>query len=250
MSKKSKPGSIHVVFGAVCSNSMDWKSIAIFHSFKTSGWGDTNITRVMACTEAQLKTYKGMSIGPTFVFTDQQTIKEYEDSPTYNKPAGILHFTQEVEIEEEFILYVDADMLFRRKIDAGDFSARKGLVITEWTWYIQEGIKNGLAEQFLTNPDAIERAKNTHGGYYHLFHKEDAKKLSPLWLHYTKEIRHHPEKYFADLPGSTLKEDINVEQKGLHHGEAPWISEMVRSQTAINLLLHEYPNLSKILILS
>ena len=205
---------------------MDWKSIAIFHSFKTSGWGDTNITRLMACTPSQLESYKGMDIGPTFVFNDQQSVRGFEDSPTYNKPAGILHFSHEVDIEEEFILFVDADMLFRKKIEAKDFQMREGLVITEWVWYIQAGIKNGLAKQFLTNPKAIEHAVNTHGGYYHLFHKQDARKVSPLWLNYTREVRHHPEKYFANLPGSTLKEDINVHQKGLEFGEAPWISEM------------------------
>ncbi len=59
-----------------------------------------------------------------------------------------------------------------------------------------------------------------------MFHKDDAKKVAPLWLHYTREVRHHPEKYFAKLPGSKLKKDINVEQKGLQFGEAPWISEM------------------------
>ena len=104
-----------------------------------------------------------MDIGNTFVFEDQQSVKGYEDSPTYNKPAGIYQFTQNVDIEEEFILFVDADMLFRKKIDAKDFKARKGLVITEWVWYIQAGIKNGLAKQFLSDPKAIERAKNTHG---------------------------------------------------------------------------------------
>lgn len=223
---KKSSGSIHVIFGATCSPSMDWKSIAVFHTFKTSGWKDTNITRLLACTPEQLKSYKGMDIGPTFVFNDQQSVSGYGDSPTYNKPAGIMHFTQEANIEEEFILFVDADMLFRRVIHPHDFKARKGLVISEWVWYIQYGIRDGLAEQFLSSPQAIEHARNTHGGYYHLFHVEDARKVAPLWLHYTREFRHHPEKYFKDLPGSKLKHDIDTYQKGLGYGQVPWISEM------------------------
>ena len=194
----------------------------------------------MACTPEQLKSYKGMKIGPTFVFNDQQSVEGYEDSPTYNKPAGIMHFTQEVEVEEEFILFVDADMIFRRVIHPEDFGAREGLVITEWVWYIQAGIQNGLAEQFLTDPKAIAHAKNTHGGYYHLFHAQDAKKVAPLWLHYTREVRHHPEKYFAKLPGSKLKEDISVEQKGLEYGGVPWISEMYGYAFAAADLLLEH----------
>jgi hypothetical protein len=220
--------SIHIIFGATCSNSMDWKSIAMFHSFKTSGWeaNGTKITRVMACTDEQLKNYKGMDIGPTFTFTDQQTISGYKDSPTYNKPAGIMHFTQEVDIDEEYILFIDSDMLLRKVISPEEFQTSKGMVITEWVWYIQEGIQNGLAKQFLKDEQSIQNASGTHGGYYHLFHKDDAKKVAPLWLHYTREFRHHKERYFAKLPNSKLKEDIDVVQKGLEYGEAPWISEM------------------------
>jgi hypothetical protein len=137
-----------------------------------------------------------------------------------------MHFTQEVEIEDEFILYIDADMLLRRTMNPEDYGARKGLVVTEYVWYIQQGIENGLAEQFLSERSAIERAKNTHGGYYHLFHRDDAKKVTPRWLHYTREMRHHPERYWAGLPGSKLREHIDTVQKGSKYGDIPWISEM------------------------
>jgi hypothetical protein len=219
---------------------MDWKSIAIFHSFQTSGWltksPTTQITRLLACTDEQLSHYKGLDIGKdigkqasTFVFTDQQSKPGYEDSPTYNKPAGIMHFTQTMDIDQEFILFVDADMLLRYVIHPSTFHAKKGTVISEWVWYVQSGIQNGLSKQFLSdspNPDAVANSYNTHGGYYHLFHKDDAKKVAPLWLHYTKQMRHHPEKYFAKLKNSKLIYDIDVEQKGGIYGEAPWISEL------------------------
>jgi hypothetical protein len=126
----------------------------------------------------------------------------------------------------EDVLYIDADMLLRRVINPVDYGARKGLVVTEYVWYIEEGIKNGLAEQFLSDPKAIERAKKTHGGYYHLFHVEDAKKVTPRWLYYTREVRRHPEKYWAGLPGSKLKQNIDTVQKGISYGDVPWISEM------------------------
>lgn len=223
---KSPGSSVHVVFGSECTNSMDYKSIGVFHSFKTSGW-QGNITRLLACSHHQKKDYKGWDIGPTFVHPNYYyDVPGYEDSPTYNKPAALMHFTHEVDIEEEFILYIDADMLLRRTMNPTDYGARKGLVVTEYVWYIQEGIENGLAEQFLSDRRAIERAKNTHGGYYHLFHKDDAKKVTPKWLHYTREMRHHPEKYWAGLPGSKLKENIDTAQKGAKYGDVPWISEM------------------------
>ncbi len=78
----------------------------------------------------------------------------------------------------------------------------------------------------MTDEAAIKRASHTHGGYYHLFHVDDARAVAPRWLHYTREVRHHPEKYWSKLPGSKLKSDINTVQKGISYGEVPWISEM------------------------
>lgn len=223
--KHPKPGSVHVVFGSECTKAMDYKSIAVFHSYKTSGWKG-NITRLLACSPEQKKTYRGWDIGPTFVHPNYHYVTGYEDSPTYNKPAALMHFTAENKIEEEFLLYIDADMLLRRVINPSDFGAKKGLVVSEYTWYIREGIRNGLADQFINDPVALERAKGTHGGYYHLIHFEDAKKVAPRWLHYTKQMRSHPERYWAKMPGSSLTEDIDTAQKGAEYGEAPWISEM------------------------
>ena len=224
MTKKRIPGSVHVVFGSECTHSMDYKAIGVFWSFRTSGWKG-NITRLLACSEEQKKKYKGWDIGPTFVHPNYHYVEGYTDSPTYNKPAALMHFSTEVDIEEEFILYIDSDMLLRRTVNPADYGARKGLVVTEAVWYIKEGIKNGLAKQFLPD-EAVERARNTHGGYYHLFHVDDAKKVTPKWLHYTREMRLHPEKYWAGLPGSTLKEDIDTVQRGIEHGGVPWITEM------------------------
>ena len=204
---------------------MDYKAIGVFHSFKTSGWKG-NITRLLACSPEQSKTYKGWDIGNTFVHPNYHYVAGYEDSATYNKPAALMHFTNEVEIEEEFILYIDADMLLRRVVNPADYDARKGVVVTEYVWYVKEGIENGLAKQFLKDPDAIDRAKGTHGGYYHLFHHADAKKVAPRWLHYTKAMRQHPELYWKDSPGSILEEDIDTAQRGATRGKAPWITEM------------------------
>ena len=59
--------SLHLVFSAECNNAMTWQSVGLFHSHlyvKQPG----NITRLLACSEEQLKTYGGMDAGPTFVY--------------------------------------------------------------------------------------------------------------------------------------------------------------------------------------
>ena len=215
MRKKEKNNSVHVVFGAECTKSMDWKSIAVFHTFRTSGWVG-NITRLLACSPEQKLNYLGMDIGPTFVHPNYHFVEGYEDSPTYNKPAALMHFTKEVEIEEEYLLYIDADMLLRRVVDPEIYGAKRGHVVTEYVWYVRQGILNGLADQFLPDDKAKNNAKNTHGGYYHLIHKDDAKAVTPLWLHYTREMRLHPERYWAGLEGSKIEKDIDTVMRKLH----------------------------------
>ena len=57
---------VHTVFCAECTNNFDYKSIGAFWSHNISGMPG-GITRLLACDENQMKTYRGMSIGPTFV---------------------------------------------------------------------------------------------------------------------------------------------------------------------------------------
>lgn len=229
-------GSVHVVFGAECTRSFDWMSVALFHSFETSGWKqknhhNNNITRLLACSSEQLKRYgpERLAIGPTFVHPNYKYKKgygRYDGSPTYNKPASLMHFTKEVDIKEEFILFIDADMLLRRILDPLDFGAELGTVLSEYVWYIKAGNRAGMAQQFLPTPEMVQRASKTHGGYYHLFHVDDAKRVSPRWLYYTQQVRFHPEKYWAGMPGSNLTEHVDTFQKGAEYGDVPWISEM------------------------
>ena len=57
---------IHTVFCAECSNNFDYKSLGVFWSHRLSGMPG-NVTRLLACDEAQLRDYKGLNLGPTFV---------------------------------------------------------------------------------------------------------------------------------------------------------------------------------------
>lgn len=221
----TRPGTVHVVFCAECTHSFDWKSIGVFHSHNASGFPG-RITRLLACSQEQLKVYEGLDIGPTFVHPNYGVgeVPGYDRSPTYNKPASLMHWVQEAEIEEEFVLYIDADMLLRRPMDPAAMGARKGIVISEHVRYLDVGVAGGLAEQFLP-PDAAPRAATSTGGWYHLFHVDDARKIAPRWLHYCREVRTHVERYWT-MPGSALRKDIPTGDSYVRFGEAPWISEM------------------------
>ncbi len=49
----------------------DWHSIVLFYSHRVSGQPG-GITRLLACSEEQLKSYQGLDIGPTFVHPDHR----------------------------------------------------------------------------------------------------------------------------------------------------------------------------------
>ena len=59
--------NLHVVFTSECNNKQfDWFTVGVFESFRASGMRG-HITRLLACDEADLKDYKGLDLGPTFV---------------------------------------------------------------------------------------------------------------------------------------------------------------------------------------
>lgn len=54
---------IHTIFSAECSTYYDWQTVGLVHTFNLSGQPG-NITRLLSCTEEDLKQYKGLDIAP------------------------------------------------------------------------------------------------------------------------------------------------------------------------------------------
>lgn len=55
---------IHTIFSTECSPYFDWQTVGLVHSFYKSGQPG-NITRLLSCTEEDLKQYKGHDLAPT-----------------------------------------------------------------------------------------------------------------------------------------------------------------------------------------
>jgi len=109
--------SVHTAFCAECTANFDWKSVGMYHSHRASGMPG-KITRLLACSPAQLLGYRGLELGPTFVHQNYGTgVEGYDRSPTYNKPGSLMHWLEATAIEEDYIVYVDADMFIRKPID-------------------------------------------------------------------------------------------------------------------------------------
>lgn len=55
---------IHTLFSTECSTYFDWQTVGLMHSFQLSDQPG-NITRLLSCTDEDLKRYKGHDLAPT-----------------------------------------------------------------------------------------------------------------------------------------------------------------------------------------
>ena len=91
-----------------------------------------SITRLLACSQEDLEKYKGLDLGPTFVHPNYRHNPINGDtSASYNKPASVMHFSREANFTEEYVLFIDADMLLVKPIDPVAMGAKRGTVVFE-----------------------------------------------------------------------------------------------------------------------
>ena len=83
------PGGLHVVFSAECIPAFDWQSVGLFYSFRHVGQPG-KITRLLACSEEQLKTYPkvNLEMGPTFVHKNMRFDDEFKRSTDHFPSSG------------------------------------------------------------------------------------------------------------------------------------------------------------------
>ena len=251
---------VHTVFCAECTNNFDYKSLGVYWSHALSGMPG-NVTRLLACSETQLATYKGLNLGPTFVHKNHAHIQQKREagegqpygshstdqSPSYNKPGSIMHWVHESEEAKhvDYVLYIDADMLLRQPMDPIEMGVRPGVVVSEHVGYLDTGLRNKLAFQFLPEaaaklagddvdnmrPAGPEGKKHASAGWYHFFHIDDIRRIAHRWLYYCKKMRLNPQLYWKMVDPKTglpsgADHDILTGDAYVGHGQAPWISEM------------------------
>ncbi|KAI8554682.1 hypothetical protein RHMOL_Rhmol05G0117500 [Rhododendron molle] len=197
---------IHTVFSTECTPYFDWQTVGLIHSFHTSGQPG-NITRLLSCTDEELKNYKGRDLAPTHYVPSMSLHPLTGDwYPAINKPAAVLHWLNHVNVDAEFIVILDADMIMRGPITPWEFNAALGRpVSTPYDYLI--GCHNELAKLHTRNPEACDKV----GGVI-IMHIDDLRKFALLWLHKTEEVRADTAHYAKNITGDIY--------------ESGWISEM------------------------
>ncbi|CAK9180461.1 unnamed protein product [Ilex paraguariensis] len=197
---------IHTIFSTECSPYFDWQTVGLIHSFHLSGQPG-NITRLLSCTDEDLKQYKGHDLAPTHYVPSMSRHPLTGDwYPAINKPAAVLHWLNHAKIDAEFIVILDADMIMRGPITPWEFKAARGRpVSTPYDYLI--GCNNELAKLHTRHPEACDRV----GGVI-IMHIKDLRKFALLWLHKTEEVRADTAHYAKNITGDIY--------------ESGWISEM------------------------
>ena len=143
---------------------------------------------LLACSDEQLQTYRGMGIGPTFVHHNMRFGHPLIDEvgyPSYNKPASVMFWLDQVDVKEEFIALLDTDMQLREPLDPVALGARRGVVVAAEYAYLV-GTKGKFVRRFL---EAEEEPLAAQCGGFHIFHREDLRVIAPLWIEYTRRAR-------------------------------------------------------------
>ncbi|KAK7316133.1 hypothetical protein VNO77_34893 [Canavalia gladiata] len=197
---------IHTVFSTECTTYFDWQTVGFMHSFRTSGQPG-NITRLLSCSDEDLRQYKGHDLAPTHYVPSMSRHPLTGDwYPAINKPAAVLHWLNHVNIDAEFIVILDADMILRGPITPWEFKAARGHpVSTPYDYLI--GCDNELAKLHTSHPEACDKV----GGVI-IMHIDDLRKFALLWLHKTEEVRADKAHYARNITGDIY--------------ESGWISEM------------------------
>lgn len=220
--QEMKLGTVHTIFSTECTPYFTFQVMTVAYTHKRAGQPG-NLTRIMSCNDEQWEMFnqEELDIVQTHI-TPQFSHNPLNDdyySP-YNKPCGVMHWLENVRPQEEWVLVIDSDIIFRQSFLPEELMIENGWALAAYYNYMQGG-SNPMA---MTHIPTVEPRNDTYGGnlnrradevgaFYYL-KTRDLIKVAPLWKKYTEDVRGDPMawKYSGD----------SFSKKG----EKPWISEM------------------------
>jgi len=200
----------HYIFSAECTTYMDWQSLGLHYSWKKAG-SPGQITRLLSCSEEQLKDYRWLDMMPTHVHPPLNRYHNGDWYPPYNLPGSVLHWVTHNSTDADFVIKLDGDMILRRPITVEMMGASKGNAVGGLYGYLK-GVDNGMSQMFL--PEHQQKICSKVGGWV-LMHMDDMRRVAPQWLHFTEKVREHPPCW--NMTGDAYVSLANPK---------PWISEM------------------------
>lgn len=126
----------------------------------------------------------------TFVHRNAARLDPDDYYTAYNKPFSIGSWLNETDVEEEWILFIDSDMLFLETVTPEDFAhegLQKGTSIGGFFDYLTAGVNNSdVASRFVPDPSLRDLIAKV--GAWVLMHRSDMEKVAPNWLEVTRQV--------------------------------------------------------------
>lgn len=216
------PGTVHTVFSTECSPYFDWQSIGVAHTHRLVGQPGP-ITRLSACPPERRDATRDAQIMPTHYHASWEAHPTNNDTySAYNMAASVVDWMEHATIREEFVVYMDGDMTFRRPIDPAALGVRRGVAVGARYDYLY-GLSNGIIDNFGVPNSSLA----PHVGGVYILHVDDLRALSARWLHWTERFRTEPHRYWADAGNpEAAARDLPTGDVYVARGSAPWISAM------------------------
>jgi hypothetical protein len=131
----------------------------------------------------------------------------------YNKPASIVHWLEHARPTAEYVIILDADMIIRTPMTAELVGVERGRPVSAHYGYLV-GI---FPENYMKVKERVKNVEKAQQvGGFSVMHIEDLRRVAPLWLKWTEEVRSDPESW-----GNT-GDIFNANGKA----GPPWIAEM------------------------
>ncbi|KAL4524683.1 hypothetical protein Ndes2526A_g06797 [Nannochloris sp. 'desiccata'] len=215
--------TVHTVITTECGAYFGWQSLGLVYSHRKAGQPGP-LTRIMSCTpeEYALLSEESINVIPTHVAPSYTTHPRTGDVySAYNKPVAVIDWLARNDVKEEYVLIIDADMIMRAPFIPESDGAKPGRAVSAFFSYMK-GVSNRLALKHIpevtphndTLAGPVGRRGDQVGGFT-LMNTEDLRRVAPLWLKYTEDVRFDPDAW--ELTGDAYS---------THPGDKPWISEM------------------------
>lgn len=182
------------------------------------------LTRIMSCTPEEWDALSEESknvikthVAPSYTH-HPRTGDVYS---AYNKPVAVIDWLARNDVKEDYVLIIDADMIMRSPFIPEIDGAAPGRAVSAFFGYMK-GVKNNLAlkhvPEVTPRNDTLAGPQGRRGdqvGGFTMMYTEDLRRVAPLWLKYTEDVRADPDAW--ELTGDAYS---------THPGDKPWISEM------------------------
>lgn len=214
---------VHTLILTDCAKYQDWQTIAAAFAWRESGQPG-NVTRVVNCSPAETKSYGKvmMEVLPTFwarQYAYHPRLKDWYAA--YNKPGAVVDFLEKAPAKEKWVVALDSDMLLHRPFLPETFNLTAGWAMGAAGYTYLKGVKNELAMRHVSNiaprNDTFAGPKGRRGdqvGGPYFMRTDDMRRVAPLWLSTTVEMRQDLEAW-RDSGDTSFKP-----------GKPVWISEM------------------------